>query len=81
MTTVVNTPPSSGTAESGSGVGVAVGALVVVALIVLFLIFGLPLFRGQNGPVNSGAGTEDANINLPDKVNVDVNGLPGQAPQ
>lgn len=74
MTTVVNTPSSGGNG-SGAGMGVMVGVLVVVvALVVLFLIFGWPKLRGGY------SAPDDVNINLPDKVNIDLNEAPAAQP-
>jgi hypothetical protein len=72
MATVVNNPaPSTHEVREvqsgeGSGTGVVVGIILAILLLVLFFAYGLPAFRGGN---NSGG----TNINVPDKVNVDVN--------
>lgn len=86
MATVVNNP---GTGDSGSGMGVmAVVVLVIVAL--LFFVYGLPALRtggGMPAPNNNSGGTTnvnlpedkpDAQINVPDQIDVNVQQPQGQ---
>jgi len=47
--------------------GAVLGVLLLVVLVVLLLVFGLPALRGNSGN-NTGAG-----VNVPDKVQVDIN--------
>ncbi len=82
MTTVVNNPGTS--SDSGSGVGIMV-AVVLLVLALLFFVYGLPAIRRSGIPAsnsNSGGTTNvnlpdtkpDAQINIPDKVDVNING-------
>jgi len=74
MAVVVNNPPSSQTvtpAESqGDGIGLLVGAVVLLLVVALLVVFGLPLLRGASRvPASSGTG---ASVNVPDHVDVNV---------
>ncbi len=69
MATIVNNPPTSNS-DSGSGVGVIVGVVLAVIIVALFFMYALPAMRHTNS-----GGT---NINVPDKINVDVNQQPSQ---
>ena len=60
MATVVNTPSNT---DSGS-TGVLMGILLIVAMVLLFYFFGLPLIRGG---YNGGA-----QLNVPSHMNVNV---------
>ncbi len=73
MTTIVNSPTPSDTGGNSMGVVVAV---VVLVVLLAFLFWGLPAWRGA--PSNNG-GTDTGNqptINVPDKVDVNVNKTP-----
>ncbi len=59
MTTVVS--PSS--SDSGTGVSLMMGILLL-AVVFLLLYFGIPAMRGAGGGTN---------INVPDKMDVNVN--------
>jgi len=61
MTTIIN----PGNNEGGNGVGIILTVVVVLVIIFLFFVYGLPALRGGND-----GGT---NINVPDKINIDVN--------
>jgi len=63
MATVVNNPTPA--RDTDSGMGFFVGLLVVIILAVLFFVYALPALR------NSGSG--GTNLNVPDRINVDVN--------
>jgi len=66
LTTVVNNP--SGGSDSGSGAGFMVGILVLAVLAVLFFAYGLPALRQSAGGVR---------VEVPDQIDVDVNGPQG----
>ena len=63
MTTIVNSPRDS----ADSGLGMVFGVLLAIGIIVLFLIYGLPAIRGNNGSeginidVNLPEGTSSTN--------------------
>ena len=60
-----NTPPVSDYSNSSGGVGMIIGVVAVIAIIALFFLYGLPALRkSQNN---------DTNINVPDKIQIDVN--------
>lgn len=61
MTTIINNPDTSGSNSGGAGLIIAL--VIVIALAVLFFLYGLPAIRKGNG------GTT---VNVPDKVQVDV---------
>lgn len=62
MTTIINNP-DTGSGGSG-GAGLIIGLVLVLVAIALFFLFGLPALR------NSSANTT---VNVPDKINVNVN--------
>ncbi len=64
MTTIVNTPPSQPVNDSSNSAGWLITALVVIALFFLLLYFGIPMLRRASTP---------AQINVPDKVDVNIN--------
>jgi hypothetical protein len=64
MATVINNP-DTGVRDSGSGLGVVLGVLIAIVVIVLLIVFAVPAIRGSRS-----GGT---NINVPDKVQLDVN--------
>lgn len=51
MTTIVNTPSSG--ESSDSGLGLILGAVMAIALITLFFIYGLPALRQNNNQSGS----------------------------
>lgn len=63
MATIVNTTPAQ--TDSGNGTGFLLGVILLLAFIVLFLIYGLPLLTQSF----SAAGPQ---VNVPDKINVNV---------
>ncbi len=82
MTTVVNNPGTTSDSDSSMGI-MAIVILLVVAL--LFFAYGLPAIRRSAAPApntNNGGTTNvnlpdtkpDAQINIPDKVDVNING-------
>jgi hypothetical protein len=51
MTTIVNTPSSG--ESSDSGLGLIIGAVVAILLIALFFVYGLPALRQNNNQSGS----------------------------
>lgn len=63
MTTVINTPPVA--KESGGGLGMIIGLIVLIVVAYLFFMFGLPAInRMQLG---------SPQINIPSKIDVNIN--------
>ncbi len=63
MTTIVNNPPAP--KESGGGMGMIVGLVVLMVLGYLFFIYGIPALKQlQLG---------SPQINIPSKIDVNVN--------
>lgn len=62
MTTIVNTPPQN--QDSGGGMEMIVGAIILVVLVFIFFVYGLPVIRGATTP----------QINIPSKIDVNVSG-------
>ena len=61
MTTIVNTPSSG--ESSNSGLGLVFGVILALILVALFFIYGLPAIRNNNAvPQN---GNIDVNISVP----------------
>ncbi|OGK66341.1 hypothetical protein A2313_01555 [Candidatus Roizmanbacteria bacterium RIFOXYB2_FULL_41_10] len=66
-TTIVNPTPTNNS-NSNNGMGFFLGAIVLLVFGLLFYMYGLPLIRQGF----SGFGTGDVQINLPEKVDVNV---------
>lgn len=64
MAVVVNTPTTE--RQTDSGAGFLVGIILLVLLAFALFYYGLPALRNAS----QGSGT---NINVPDRINVDVN--------
>lgn len=64
MTTIVNTPPAQ--KESGGGIGMIIGLIILVAVVYVFFIYGLPAIR------NAQWGTTPQ-VNIPSKIDVNIN--------
>jgi len=62
MATIVNNPAP---VNEGSGMGFFLGALVLIVFLVLLFIYGLPMLRNA---------TQGPTINVPDQIDVNVNG-------
>jgi len=62
MTTIVNNPPAG---DSGGGMGMIVGLVVLVVLGALFFVYGLPYLRQMQL-----SGTPQ--INVPNQIDVNV---------
>ena len=63
MATIINNP-SGGEPAGSSGMGMVVGVLIVIALVALFIIFGLPMIRGGAAPAPENPGV-NVDVNLP----------------
>lgn len=63
MTTIVNNPAPSG--DSGGGMGMIIGLIVVVLLVFLFFVYGLPMLRQ--------ARLGSPQINVPSEIDVNIN--------
>ena len=63
MTTIVNTPAP--TSDSGGGMGMIVGLIVLAAVVFIFFVYGLPAIRQMQ------VGTPQ--INIPSKIDVNIN--------
>lgn len=64
MTTIINTPPAE--KESGKGMGMVIGLLVLVALGYVFFVYGLPAIRNAQFGMTP-------QINIPSKIDVNIN--------
>ncbi len=87
MATIINNPPNNQQAPAavpaeGSGIaGMIVGIAVIAILLFLFMMYGLPAMRGNQAPPSNTQENRvmeedrDSNptINVPDKIEVDVN--------
>jgi hypothetical protein len=71
MATIVNTPAAAhehvAEDSSSSATNLIIGVLVFLVLAFLLFYFGLPMIRSAAAPAQA------PQINVPDKVNVDVN--------
>lgn len=65
MAVVVNNPSES---DRSGGMGFFLGILLLVVVVFLFFMYGLPALN-QVARNSTGGGTQ---INVPDKINVDV---------
>lgn len=63
MTTIINTPPAN--KESGGSLGMIIGLVVLAVVVYLFFVYGLPAIQNMQ----LGA----TQINVPDKIDVNVN--------
>lgn len=63
MTTIVNNPPPSN--DSGGGMGMIIGLVVLLAIGYIFFVYGLPALR----QVQLGS----PQINVPSKIDVNIN--------
>ncbi len=70
MATVINNPDTS-TDRGGNG-AMIVGIVLAVILLFMFFYYGLPALRGNNGGTN---------VNVPDRVDLNVNGNTGTGAQ
>lgn len=61
MTTIVNTPPTGESADSG--LGLILGIIIALVLVALFFVYGLPAIRANN--IAPKANNVDVNVQLP----------------
>lgn len=61
MTTIVNNPAPSN--DSGGGMGMIIGLVVLVVLAYLFFVYGLPALKQIGSP----------QINVPSEIDVNIN--------
>lgn len=64
-TTIVNTPPAP--KESGNGVGMIIGLIVLAVVAYLFFVYGFPAIRQMSNP------QINPQINIPGKIDVNIN--------
>jgi hypothetical protein len=70
MATIVNTPAQ--TSDTGNGTGFLLGVILLLAFIVLFLFYGLPLLTQSLSSVSG------PQVNVPGKIDVNVNNPQGK---
>lgn len=76
MATIINNPPTNRVDRvdrevvdrTNSGVGWVLGLIVILAAVLLLLYYGIPALRSAS---------HSATVNVPDHINVDVNGGSG----
>jgi hypothetical protein len=77
MATVINNPGTGTTTDSGSSASFLIGAIVLLVAVILILYYGLPALRSAAGTArNAGGSGGSAQINVPEKVDVNVNQTP-----
>ena len=62
MTTIVNNPPAQ--KESGGGMGMIIGLVVILVLGYLFIMYGIPALRQMQ--------FGSPQINIPSKIDINV---------
>lgn len=67
MATIVNNPPAN--TDTSGGNGFLVGIILLIAFVVLFIFYGLPLLNNSAGGGQSAA----PQVNVPGKIDVNVN--------
>lgn len=65
MATIVNNPPAN--SDSGGGSNFLIGIILLIVFVVLFIFYGLPYLNNYMG---SGQAPQ---VNIPSKVDVNVN--------
>lgn len=75
MATIINNPPANQAPSSdGGGVaGLVVGIIIAAVLVFLLIFFVLPMMRGGRNESERGGVTAPTNIQVPDKIEVDIN--------
>ena len=73
MATIVNTPAAGENVESSSGsmMNLFFGVVIVLLVVGFLLYIGLPMMRSV------GSAAQAPQVNVPDKINVDVNAPQG----
>lgn len=70
MTTIVNSPapaPVQPSGDNSGGMGFVLGIIILVAFLAILFIYGLPMIK------NATKATQGTTINVPDKIDVNVN--------
>ncbi|MDP2637968.1 MAG: hypothetical protein Q8P26_02825 [Candidatus Levybacteria bacterium] len=62
MATIVSNPAQ--TREEDSGIGMAIGLILLAVVLFLLFVYGLPLIRQSTG---------ESQITIPEKVNINLN--------
>lgn len=70
MATVINNPAAT-TESTGSGAGIILGVLIAIIAIAALVIYAVPSIRG--GARSTTSGSNGATVNVPDKVDVNIN--------
>lgn len=74
MTTIFNNAPPSTDSDSDSGFSFIIGAVVVLIIVVLFLVFGLPTFWDNTTeiPVDNTTNTTNTTNNSSSTINIQL---------
>ncbi|MFS8159707.1 MAG: hypothetical protein ACMG6E_05745 [Candidatus Roizmanbacteria bacterium] len=67
MATIINTP-AQGSTDSGNGMGMVIGVILLIGLFFLFFVYGFPMMRNSMGRIGT-----TPQINVPDKIDINVN--------
>ncbi len=73
MATIINTPPSG--ESSDSGLGLVLGVILAIVLVALFIIYGIPALRQNKNADNGGT---NINVTLPTPSTGGTNPTPTQ---
>lgn len=72
MATVINNPGNTAPAESsGGGMGMIIGAVILLLAVFLFIYYGLPAIRSASAPATT-------SVTVPDQIDVNVQTPQGQ---
>jgi len=66
MATIINTP--AGNTDSGNGMGMVLGLILLIAFIFAFFAYGFPMMRNSLG-----AGVNTPQISVPEEIDVNIN--------
>lgn len=65
MATIVNNPPAQNSNDSGgNSMSLIVGIIAIIVLVILFVVYVMPMIQ---------QGSATPQVNIPDKVDVNVN--------